>query len=192
MSSFLISSLADVYNSRKSGSDSNLLSLISFIRSCCLSLNVITPIDGKFANFFGTLSKKGGENRLNVAVTRAREEMVIISSIDPTDIKNTSKHDGPKRLRQFLAYAKMTNSLNKEGQKTVLSEINPDMERVRESNKLDFDSDFEIQVYKKLQERGYKVETQIGFSGYKIDLAIVDPSNENKYILGIECDGATL
>ena len=85
----------------------------------------------------------------------------------------------------------MTNSLNKEGQKTVLSEINPDMERVRESNKLDFDSDFEIQVYKKLQERGYKVETQIGFSGYKIDLAIVDPSNENKYILGIECDGAT-
>ena len=155
------------------------------------SIGYAKDIDGKFANFFGTLSKKGGENRLNVAVTRAREEMVIISSIDPTDIKNTSKHDGPKRLRQFLAYAKMTNSLNKEGQKTVLSEINPDMERVRESNKLDFDSDFEIQVYKKLQERGYKVETQIGFSGYKIDLAIVDPNNENKYILGIECDGAT-
>ncbi|MBI1663917.1 MAG: DUF559 domain-containing protein [Nitrosopumilus sp.] len=155
------------------------------------SVGYAKDADGIFANFFGTLSMKGGENRLNVAVTRARKEMIVVSSIDPADIKPTSKYDGPKRLRQFLEYAKMTNSLNEEGQKAVLSEINPDMERITESKRVKFDSDFEIQVYKKLQERGHRIETQVGFSGYKIDLAIVHPHDENRYLLGIECDGAT-
>ena len=155
------------------------------------SVGYAKDADGRFANFFGTLSMKGGENRLNVAVTRARKEMIVVSSIEPTDIKPTSKYDGPKRLRQFLEYAKMTNSLNEEGQSAVLSEINPDMERITESKRVEFDSDFEIQVYKKLQERGHRVETQVGFSGYKIDLAIVHPHDENRYLLGIECDGAT-
>ena len=155
------------------------------------SVGYATDAAGKFANFFGTLSMKGGENRLNVAVTRARKEMIVVSSIEPTDIKPTSKYDGPKRLRQFLEYAKMTNSLNKEGQKAVLSEINPDMERIRESKRVEFDSDFEIQVYKKLEERGHRVDTQVGFSGYKIDLAVVHPRDKNRYLLGIECDGAT-
>jgi len=155
------------------------------------SVGYAKDADGQFANFFGTLSRKGGENRLNVAVTRARKEMIVVSSIEPSDIKSTSKYDGPKRLRQFLEYAKTTNSLNQEGQRAVLSEINPDMERIRESKRLEFDSDFEFQVFKKLQERGHRVETQVGFSGYKIDLAIVHPHDENRYILGVECDGAT-
>jgi len=155
------------------------------------SVGYAKDADGKFANFFGTLSMKGGENRLNVAVTRARQEMIVVSSIEPSDIKPTSKYDGPKRLRQFLEYAKTTNSLNEEGQRAILSEINPDTERIRESKRLEFDSDFESQVYKKLQERGHRVETQIGFSGYKIDLAVVHPHDENRYILGVECDGAT-
>jgi very-short-patch-repair endonuclease len=155
------------------------------------SVGYAKDADGKFANFFGTLSMKGGENRLNVAVTRARKEMIVVSSIEPADIKPTSKYDGPKRLRQFLDYAKMTSLLNEEGQRAVLSEINPDMERVGGTKKAEFDSEFEIQVYKKLQERGHKVETQVGFSGYRIDLAVIHPHDENRYVLGIECDGAT-
>ena len=154
------------------------------------SIGYARDTDGKFANFFGPLSKKGGENRLNVAVTRARKEMAIVSSIEPSDIKTTSRHDGPRRLRQFLEYAKMTSLLDRDGQEAVLAEINPDMKRVSESNKIEFDSDFEIQVYKKLRERGHMVETQVGFSGYRIDLAIVHPNDDRRYLLGIECDGA--
>jgi len=155
------------------------------------SVGYARDADGMFVNCFGTLSMKGGENRLNVAVTRARKEMAVVSSIEPADIKPTSRHDGPKRLRQFLEYARMTDSLNEEGQKAVLSELNPDMERTRESKRVEFDSEFEIQVYKRLQARGHRVETQVGFSGYKIDLAIVHPHDGNRYLLGIECDGAT-
>jgi len=155
------------------------------------SVGYAKDADGRFANFFGTLSMKGGENRLNVAVTRARKEMIVVSSIEPADIKPTSKYDGPKRLRQFLEYAKMTDSLNKEGLRAVLSEINPDMKRNEEYKKDEFDSEFEIQVCNKLRDKGHRVETQVGFSGYKIDLAVVHPHDENRYILGIECDGAT-
>jgi very-short-patch-repair endonuclease len=155
------------------------------------SIGYAKDADGNFKNFFGSLSRKGGENRLNVAVTRARQEMIVITSIESSDIKPTSKYDGPKRLRQFLEYAKMTSSLDKSGQKAVLAEINPDMERISESRKLEFDSDFEIQVYDKLRERGFIVDSQVGFSGYKIDLAIVHPHDKNRHILGIECDGAT-
>ena len=155
------------------------------------SVGYAKNLDGKVVNRFGTLSMKGGENRLNVAVTRARKGMVVVSSIDPTDIKSTSRHDGPKRLRQFLEYAKKTNSLDELGQKAVLAGINPDMERSRDAGGTEFDSEFEVQVYRELRARGYKVKTQVGFSGYRIDLAIVHPTEENRYILAVECDGAT-
>ena len=146
---------------------------------------------GQFVNRFGALNMKGGENRLNVAVTRARREMVVVSSIEPSDIKPTSRHDGPRRLKQFLEYVKATNAFNKKGQEDVLTNLNPGMRKVRDSKRTEFDSDFEAQVYEKLSERGYVVKTQVGFSGYRIDLAVVHPDDENRYVLGIECDGAT-
>ena len=155
------------------------------------SIGYAGDADGKFVNRFGTLSSKGGENRLNVAITRARREMIVVSSIEHSDIKPTSKYDGPRRLGQFLKYAKMTNSLDREGQRAVLLDLNPAMERHRDSKEDEFDSYFEVKVCDKLRERGHKVETQVGFSGYRIDLAVVHPDDDNKYVLGIECDGET-
>src|SRR5439155_1035911 len=54
----------------------------------------------------------------------------------------------------------------------------------------DFDSPFEQQVCEALRARGYDVHTQVGCSGYRIDLAVVDPEAPGRYLLGIECDGA--
>lgn len=155
------------------------------------SIGYANDADGKFVNRFGTLSRKGGENRLNVAITRARSEMVVISSIEHSDIKPTSRHDGPRRLGQFLKYAKMTDSRDEEGQRAVLSDLNPAMEKRRNTKGDEFDSYFEAKVCDKLRERGHKVETQVGFSGYKIDLGVVHPDDDGRYVLGIECDGAT-
>ena len=53
----------------------------------------------------------------------------------------------------------------------------------------DFDSPFEKSVYDFLVDKGYDVVKQVGCVGYKIDLAIVDPDNPDRYVLGIECDG---
>ena len=154
------------------------------------SIGYASNTNGKFLNIFGLLSRKGGENRLNVAITRARKQMVVVSSIEPSDIRST-KNDGPRMLARFLEYAKMTDSRNLEGMNAVLSEINPDMERSRDSERDEFDSDFEVQVCNRLRESGHKVDTQVGFSGYRIDLAVVHPNDDNRYVLGIECDGAT-
>ncbi|MFD1904400.1 hypothetical protein ACFSQ7_10550 [Paenibacillus rhizoplanae] len=57
---------------------------------------------------------------------------------------------------------------------------------------MEFDSPFEEDVFNVLTDMGYKVKTQVGCSGYRIDLAIVDPLNDNKFLLGIECDGKGL
>ena len=54
-----------------------------------------------------------------------------------------------------------------------------------------FDSVFEELVYNKLRSLNYEVDSQVGYSGYKIDLAVVHPDDPNKYILAIECDGAS-
>ncbi len=58
------------------------------------------------------------------------------------------------------------------------------------SQDLHFDSPFEEQVYKQLRNLGYEVTTQVGMSGYRIDMAIVHPNDSSRYILGVECDGA--
>ncbi len=145
--------------------------------------------DGNFANRFGTLSVKGGENRLNVAITRARRSMIVVSSIEPQEIKETSKNDGPRLLRKFLEYAKMVDSLDTKGKERILGEIIPDMPRRQEETI--FDSEFEKEVCQRLRENGYEVDTQIGSSGYRIDLCIVHPNDPKRYVLGVECDGAT-
>lgn len=154
------------------------------------SIGYAKDLDGEFANRFGTLSKQGGQNRLNVAITRAREEMVVICSIEPNQIKETSKNNGPRLLRKFLEYSRASSQLNKEGVDEVLAQINENMV-VSENNFLEFDSPFETQVYKALSKHGYVVHTQIGASEYKIDLGVLHPDDPHRYVLAIECDGAT-
>jgi hypothetical protein len=62
---------------------------------------------GKLNMHFGSLNTSGGENRLNVAVTRAREKVIVISSIVPEELKiDAIKNDGPKLLRKYLEYAR--------------------------------------------------------------------------------------
>lgn len=123
---------------------------------------------------FGPLNKDGGWRRLNVLVTRARQRCVVFSSIraEDFDLSATSAR-GVHALRQYLQYAAT-------GQITQI--------KVGEG---EFDSPFEKAVYNALTENGLTVHKQIGCVGYAIDLAIVDPEHPGKYLLGIECDGAS-
>lgn len=127
---------------------------------------------------FGPLINTGGERRLNVAVTRAREEMHVISSLKGSDIRvNDTKNQNRVIFRDFLLYAEF-------GVK-MLPGYNIDKE-----NHLNFDSIFEEKVYEFLTSNGYEVHSQAGESEYRIDLAVVDPYNKGRYAIAIECDGA--
>jgi very-short-patch-repair endonuclease len=126
---------------------------------------------------FGPLSKSGGERRLNVAITRAKYNVKLIGSIMPTDIDiDKISSDGPKLLRAYIDFA-----IN--GTESLVREIT-------EFDVTEHDSPFEEAVYNFLDRKGYKVATQVGCSGYKIDMAVKHPTISGVYVLGIECDGA--
>ena len=151
--------------------------------------------DGRLHARFGSLNQEGGENRLNVAITRARNEIIIVCSFNPNELRiGDSAHDGPKLLKEYLSYAKYISERNNQNAQAVLSKINIDISRIdtkSENSTLLFESLFEELVYNKLRSLNYEVDSQVGYSGYKIDLAVVHPDNPNKYILAIECDGAS-
>jgi superfamily I DNA and/or RNA helicase len=75
---------------------------------------------GKMNMQFGSLNVAGGENRLNVAVTRAREKVIVVSSIMPEELKvEAIKNEGPKLLRKYLEYARDVALGNKNHQLSV-------------------------------------------------------------------------
>lgn len=133
--------------------------------------------NGTISMNFGPLNKQGGERRLNVAVTRARQAMVVVSSMRSHDIDlSRTQTRGPTLLRAFLDYAER-------GRIALAESVSTDRHA-------DFDSGFEEQVYSELSSRGLSLHKQIGCGGYKIDLAVVDSQQTGRYVLGIECDGA--
>ena len=128
---------------------------------------------GRMLMRFPTLGTDGGERRLNVLITRAKQRCEVFSSITDEDIDlGRARGKGVSALKTFLRYARTG-----------------DLEIGRPSSR-DFDSVFEEQVAAALTSHGYIVEPQVGQSGFFIDLAVVDPHRPGRYILGIECDGA--
>jgi very-short-patch-repair endonuclease len=147
--------------------------------------------EGKVVNRFGDLNKKGGENRLNVAVSRAKEAIIVVSSIEPDELNVTNTANiGPKLFKAYLKYVKAVSTSQVEEIKAVVHEVNENVNTHVQQKALHFDSPFESQVYQQLRNLGYEVTTQVGMSGYRIDMAIVHPQDSSRYILGIECDGA--
>ena len=132
---------------------------------------------GRLLHNFGPLNRVGGERRLNVAVTRAKCNVQLVSSMHYTDIdlKHTSS-EGAKLLREYLDYAE-NGSIALERAVSV---------RPFEQ----FDSDFELEVCDYLRSKGFAVDTQVGCSGFRIDLGLKLPDSSD-YVLAIECDGAT-
>lgn len=127
---------------------------------------------------FGPLSREGGYRRLNVAITRAKYNVKLIGSIMPTDIDlDKVSSEGVKMLRSYIEFAQQgIVALEKE---------------LTFNNYLEFDSPFEEAVYDFLQNKGYHVVTQVGCSGFRIDMAVKHPTQSGKFAIGIECDGAT-
>ncbi|MGD0644841.1 MAG: DUF3320 domain-containing protein [Candidatus Bathyarchaeia archaeon] len=130
---------------------------------------------GQMTMNFGPLNKPGGERRLNVAVTRAREKVVLITSIVASDIDPDTKAVGLQTLRYYLDYA----------------ERGPETFETAKSKEGEFESLLDEDVASEIKKMGYEVVPQVGCSGYRIDIGVVDPVNPGSFLLGVECDGAT-
>ena len=136
-----------------------------------------TTKGGPTPNRFGPMNAEGGKRRLNVLVTRARERMDVVHSLDPAHV--TSDREGARLLRRFLEYAANPKADLSAGPSTSLAQPTGD-----ELN------DFEKAVKDALEKRGHRVVGQVGSSGYVIDLGILSEDGA-RYDLGVECDGAT-
>jgi very-short-patch-repair endonuclease len=133
---------------------------------------------GKLSMNFGPLNRDGGERRLNVAVTRAKHEVLVFSGLrgDQIDLTRTRSR-GVRDLKFFLDFAER-------GPRALVA-------ATHSSATADPDSEFERMVADRIRAAGFEVHHQVGCSGYRIDLAVVDPTAPGRYLLGIECDGAT-
>lgn len=130
--------------------------------------------DDKMYQNFGPLNADGGHRRLNVLITRARERCDVFSSITADDIRLDERTKlGVIALKTFLKYAECGE----------LGVPTPTGRGV--------DSPFEEAVQELLAKHGFQVDNQVGVAGFFIDLAIVDPEMPGRYMLGVECDGAT-
>lgn len=130
---------------------------------------------GKTTMNFGPLNGEGGHRRLNVAISRAREGVVIYSTLMPQQIDLARvRAAGVRDLKNYLEFAM-------KGPRALVEQSMP---TGREP-----DSPFETAVIKVLRDRNWVVHPQVGCSGYRIDLGVVDPRAPGRYLVGIECDG---
>jgi very-short-patch-repair endonuclease/Cdc6-like AAA superfamily ATPase len=125
---------------------------------------------------FGPILSAGGRRRLNVAATRAKEQVIVVSSFVYSDINSSQvKPDtGLEFLKNYLQYA------GSGGKLLSLDEITDEPM-----------NDFEADVYESLSAKGIVLRPQVGCSKFRIDLAAAHPSKPGKFVLAIECDGAT-
>lgn len=126
---------------------------------------------------FGALNRDGGERRLNVAITRARQELVVFSGTRADDIdRDRTKALGVHHLKAFLDFA-ARGAVALAGQDR--------------GSLGGYESPFEEAVAEALSALGWHVVTQVGVSGFRIDLGVKHPDKAGRYLAGVECDGAT-
>lgn len=134
-------------------------------------------LTGAVSMNFGPMNREGGERRLNVAITRARQELRVFSSLkaEKMDTARTQAR-GVRDLKHFLEFAERGTRALAEATKGSLG---------------GFESPFEEAVATALSNKGWEIHTQIGASSFRVDLAVVHPDARGTYLTGVECDGAT-
>ncbi|MBD3353078.1 MAG: DUF3320 domain-containing protein, partial [Candidatus Lokiarchaeota archaeon] len=134
--------------------------------------------EGDFSLNFGPINKTGGERRLNVAITRARYHVKIFCSFLPHEIDiSRTKSAGVHLLFDYLDFARLGMFAQEQDAEKSAGDV--------------LQSQFEVAVQKNLENRGYIVERDVGNSKYLVDIAIVNPDDPNRYLLGIICDGGS-
>ncbi|HYC90980.1 MAG TPA: DUF3320 domain-containing protein [Thermoanaerobaculia bacterium] len=137
-----------------------------------ISLGFGRDAAGRLSLNFGPINREGGERRLNVLISRAREKCVVFSNFTAQElVLDGTNARGLSVLKAFLEFAQT--------RRLTVAEAAEDEETAA----------FEDAVAAALGERGYEVRRRVGCAGFRVDLAVVDPQEPGRYLFGIECDG---
>jgi len=142
-------------------------------------------LDGKMRMNFGPINQSGGEKRLNVAFSRAKHHMALVSSIQYTDIKN-DYNDGANCLKNYIRYAAASSIGDNETTERVLRSMSP-WEQRDSSARTHKAEPLVSQIANALEQRGYLVDLSVGMSHFRCDVA-VRRAGDSVYRLGILAD----
>jgi very-short-patch-repair endonuclease/DNA polymerase III delta prime subunit len=154
---------------------------------------------GQFRRFFGPINQQGGERRLNVAITRAKKRNYVVTSMPLHEISDAlasggapvgASVGGRDYFHAYMQYVKAVSNQDADAQKQTLAvagRLAATAGTFQTAGKED--SLFEAEVRDALTALGYTTVAQVGESGFRIDLAVVNSNPELGYTLGIECDG---
>ena len=139
--------------------------------------------NGKLVRNFGWLNQAGGENRLNVAISRARKGIHIVTSFVPADLYvDDMRNEGPRLLKRYLQYCFAVSSGARAEADSILRSLgSSEQDNVLASDVL------ADKVYMAMVRRGFEVDRHVGIGGYTLDMAV---RRNGRYVLGIECDSA--
>jgi len=131
--------------------------------------------DGKINMQWGPLTQEVGRRRLNVAISRAKRRMTLVSTMSSVELEtgNIKVGTGIDLYQKFLDYMENNGvSYKRQGEQVPL---NP----------------FELDIKQKLESAGLTITTQYGVGNYRLDFVVHDPSDPSKFLLAIEADGAS-
>lgn len=129
--------------------------------------------DGSLTMSFGPLNGEGGERRLNVLITRAKHHCAVFTNLTAEDFDLTrTQAKGVAALKTFLSFAQHGR---------LPQPAQPARQR---------EAPFEEAVQRALTARGYHLRPHLGSPEFHLELAVVDPDQPDRYVLGIVCDGA--
>jgi very-short-patch-repair endonuclease len=131
-----------------------------------------TATGGVNKNGFGVLNREGSERRINVAVTRAKRRMTVVSSFPPGALQSDGRVTGTELLRRYLETANNSGRTGTAGRQ-IAAELNG----------------FEHAILDGLTTRGIPVVPQWGVAGYRIDFALAHPDQPSRMVLAVEADG---
>jgi hypothetical protein len=132
---------------------------------------------GRVTAQISSLNNEGGHRRLNVAITRARRELLVFATLRPEQIDlGRTNAKGAVDFKHFLEFAE-------NGARAIAEAFSP--------TGRDTESPFEDGVKRALEAKGWEVHPQVGVSFFRIDLGVVHPDFPGRYLAGVECDGAT-
>lgn len=140
--------------------------------------------NGKFIQNFGWLNQSGGENRLNVAISRAKKKIHIVTSFEPHEMNvENVKNPGPVILQKYLQYAAAVSNGNKNLAQDILHSFSEGISSSKTQSQAE--ESYLESVAQSLKEEGLDFERNVGIGGYSIDFAI---KKNGKFVLGLECD----
>jgi very-short-patch-repair endonuclease len=131
--------------------------------------------DGRMRYNWGPLLRDGGERRLNVAATRAKQRLTLVSSFSSHDVdQDRVTKAGARMLADYLDYAASGGAVST-ASGGAAGELSP----------------FEADVRDRLAQCGITVVPQYGVGGYRVDFAATHPGDADRMVLAIEADGAS-